>query len=96
MRCHLHVDDDAAFLALFRRHEVKALGNLRRRPEGHQLALRQNGHVGGEPHHFRHRMADIDDGNLHLVSQSLEIGHDLRLAGAVERSQRLVHQQQPR
>ena len=94
MRGHLHVDDDAAFFGLLGGNEVLALGNLRRGPEGRQLALCKNRHVGGKPHDLRHRMADIDDGDLHLVAQPLEIGHDLCLSGSIERGERLVHQQQ--
>ena len=41
-------------------------------------------------------MADIDHGNAGFVAQPHEIGQDLLLALLVQRSQRLVQQQQPR
>ncbi len=41
------------------------------------------------------RMADIDDGDFHLIAQPLDIGEDFRLARLVKRSQRLVHQNEP-
>ena len=45
---------------------------------------------------FLDRVADIDDEDACLVAKPLEIGEDLAASRAVERGQRLVHQQQPR
>ncbi len=58
------------------------------------MALRQHHDVAGQPRHLSDRMADIDDRDLRLVAQPLDIGQDLSLAGFIQRSQRLVHQQQ--
>ena len=41
-------------------------------------------------------MRDIDDRHARLVAQALDIGQDLSLARLVERSERLVHEQEPR
>ena len=65
-------------------------------PQATTLPSVQHHDVGGQPRDLDDRMADIDDRHPGLVAQPLDIGQDLGLARLVERSERLVHQDQPR
>ena len=87
----------AARLApLHDRGQVRAAEHIGDRADGFDAAARQQNHPVGQPRHLGDGMADIDDGNAGLVAQAFQIGQDFRLALLIERSERLVHQEQAR
>ena len=68
--------------------------DLRRGASGGDPAAGHDHDRAREPRHLVDRVADEDDGHADLVAQPLDVVDDLRLAGHVERGQRLVHQEE--
>ncbi|SVK47069.1 Uncharacterised protein [Acinetobacter baumannii] len=69
-------------------------------PDGFQPAERahltaiQHQHLLGQPQDLVQAVADIEDGNVHVLRQPLQIRQQLAFARQIERGQRFVHQQQ--
>ena len=77
------------------RRDRRIAQHLDRRPLAQHAPVLERDHRGCEPRHFRRRVADIEHRHRHLVAQALEIGQDFRLARLVQRSQRLVGEDEP-
>ncbi len=88
------LDERARFAAVHHRQEIEALHQVDGRAGRAHLAARQDHERIGEARDFGDRVADIDDRDAGFVAQPFEIGHDLLLARIVERSQRLIHEQE--
>ena len=96
VRCDAHGENGARLEASRHRIEFGASHDLLQRSDRLHPAVRDQHDRVGQPGHLGDRMADIDHRHAGLVAQPLDIGEDLILAPGIERSQRLVHQQQPR
>ena len=84
--------------SLDHRHDLEAIGreaeHVGRRPLAHDLARLQHHDLAGKPRDLLNGMADVDDGDAELVAQGLDQRQDFQATRCVERSKRLVHQQQ--
>jgi hypothetical protein len=88
-------DDDACILTE-RSRQIEACKGFVQRPLRNDLALIEQHQVISQSRHFVWCVADIEQGYIQLVVQTFEVRQDFLFALHVERSQRLVHQQQAR
>src|SRR5574343_1448384 len=75
------------------RGQVDPAEHLVQGAAGDDLAGIEQDQVVGQPGNLVRRMADVDDRDRQFAMQALQIRQDFQLALQIQRSQRLVHQQ---
>ncbi len=63
------------------------------RARRHHVTILQHHDAGREPRDLLDGMRDVHDGDMQVVAERFDQGQDLKLALAIERGERFVHEQ---